>query len=333
MKSNNVLPLVCLIVGSIIGAGFISGREIVTFFGGQDALISSAACFICFTVVISFLLNVKNLENNAVFGIFQPMILFFDLVIASGMLASFDSVAQSVFGINKDIPTLSLVAVVLSNIILYKGVKGVEKANAILVPLMIAAVMVLVVAGGDFDIVPTGAIKPLDIISYVGLNTFTAALLFADAGKNLKAGENALAAIISSLVLSGLILLISVATCGAGKKVISSDVPLLTLAAGGSVIYYLYLISFSSGIFTTLLSSHYPLFCFVENKRFTFFNRFILSVAALGISRLGFYNIVDKIYPVIGLFGALGVVAISISTIFFPPKKRKSTSNPQGRTV
>ena len=329
---TDCLKLSFLIIGSIIGAGFISGREIVSFFYGQNAFFVSAILCGAFSVFISFILIVKDLENNVVYSLVKPLVLISNFVIMSGMLSGLDSLQEQIVSIDHIYPIFSLVAVILSNIILYRGVKGVEKVNSFLVPVMIAFMIAVTLPSVSFSQVGGDGIKPVKLISYCGLNVFMSAPLFNAAGKGKSVIKSFAAAALSAVVLCVLIYFALSAVTAKGNSALSSPVPTLVLAGDIKIIYYPFAICFIFGIFTTLLSSHYPLFSLVENERSKLFYRILLSVSTLGASRFGFYNIVSYAYPFIGLFGAVVTVVIAISTVIFPPKPRRRTLRPQERT-
>ena len=329
---RNVAALSFTVVGSVIGAGFISGREIISFFYGQNVFAVAVILFLSFSLGLAFMTISEKIRSGALFAVVAPVILVFDFVIMSGMLASLDSLQYELFGLDGKYPVLSGICLLLSNVILISGVKGVFKVNLLLVPIMIAVTVILTLSGGGGAYTPTNTVKPAKIFSYVGLNLFTSSFLLIDGGRRLNKAERILAAVLSSVVISLLVYLISSALFCSGREIIYSDLPLLKFAGGEGILYHLFEICMAFGIFTTLLSSHYPLFSFIENKRLSVVMRVLVSVLALVASRLGFYNIVSYVYPFIGAFGGAAIVAISISALFFPSKKRVRTSIPPGDT-
>ena len=313
-----------LIVGSVIGAGFVSGREIISFFYGQDALAVAVSLFICFFTGISFLLCSRTAENNYFARLFKPFIYIGNLVFAGGMLSAIDALGEQVLSIPRSIPILSLTALLLSNIILYKGLGGLKTVNLFLVPFMVAMVVILCFSSGEVHLVKTGELKPKTIAEYFGLNVFMSTVLLTDAGKNNSKPVNILSAFLSSLILCSLVALMLSVFMSSDRSMIEKDIPVLSLTSS-KLLFYPFVACMAFGIFTSLLSSHYPLFCLVENGRFTLFNRLLVSGAIFLTSRLGFYNIVSFIYPAVGLAGAAILFIIAISTIFFPKRRPKDT--------
>lgn len=315
-KDNGVLSLTNLSIGSIIGAGFVSGREIISFFFGQDIILSCIFVMIGFFLSLTFLFCVHKIKDNKLFFVVQPIILIANLIIMSGMLSAIDSLQQTFFSIDKRYPIFSVIALIISNIVLYKGIRGIESVNFFVVP-VIVVVLISVCLSKKIELpVMSYRIKPISLFEYVGLNIFMSAILFIDAGEKYKKTTSLIAAFLISLILTVLIAIISLSLYGESDALLSSDIPLLYLAKNTLLLYLPYSVCLIFGIFTTLISSHYPLFCIVENKRYSLFNRVCLSVVALLISRFGFYNIVKDIYPILGFVGAGVLIVISILTVF-----------------
>ena len=330
-KLYDILCLASLAIGSIIGAGFVSGREIISFFMGQDIVISCIFIMIGFFIGLSFLFCVHKIKDNKLYFVLQPIILVANLIIMSGMLSAIDSLQETFFGLDKRYPLLSIISLIISNIILSKGINGIENVNFFLVPVIIIVLASVCLSKSVEMPVMTYRIKPISLFEYVGLNIFMSAILFIDAGEKYKKSTSLFSAFLVSLILTVLIFLISISLYGESDKIISSDIPLLNFAKSTYLLYLPYSVCLIFGIFTTLISSHYPLFCIVENKQFTIFNRVVLSLIALIISRLGFYNIVKDIYPIIGFVGAIVLIFISILTIFSREGRLSNTLLPQAR--
>ncbi len=327
-KFYDIFCLSSLAIGSIIGAGFVSGREIISFFFGQDIFLSCIFTMVGFFVGLSFLFCLHKIKENKFYFVLQPVILVANLIIMSGMLSAIDSLQETFFSIDKKYPILSIIALVISNIVLSKGIKGIENVNFFLVP-VIVLILIFVCLSKSIEMPAlTYAIKPVSLIEYVGLNIFMSAILFIDAGEKYKKSTSIISSFIVSLILTVLIALISLSFYGENDKILSADIPLLYFARNTYLLFVPYCICLVLGIFTTLISSHYPLFCIIENKQYTILNRIVLSVVAVLISRMGFYNIVKDIYPILGFVGASVLVVISILTVFSPKRRQANTLIP-----
>ena len=328
---KKVLGLSFSFVGCVIGAGFISGREIVSFFSGSDVILNAVTVFLSFFFGFVCVIVNKKFHDNVLFTITQPVILAFDLVMMGGMLSFADSVQIQIMGERFSFPIFSIVFILASNLILAKGNGAIKKVNLYLVPIMILFSVLTCLLKGQPQFISSKILYPNKIFSYVGLNLFCSSLFFIQLSKDESPAVKIMTAVLSSLTLSILILVISSTLFSEDKRIVYSDIPLLDLAGRGGVLFYALALCMTFGAFTTLVSDHLPLFLFVENKKFTVFNRIVLSAAAFLISRLGFYKIVGTVYPLLGVFGGITIAVISILTIFFPKRKLSGTSIPQAR--
>ena len=90
-----------IVIGSVIGAGFISGREIVSFFSGAMLIPSVymvGLIFFLFTMILFRIgeqFGEETRANRAVFGKFYPLlegvILFSCMISVCSMLAGLDA--------------------------------------------------------------------------------------------------------------------------------------------------------------------------------------------------------------------------------------------------
>ena len=309
------------IVGSVIGAGFITGAEIVRFFSGSDLLTSCALLFVVlflflFSVLFSGSLSKSKKASNlrdlrGFYKISDIALLVFSFITLCGMCAGLDAVTANFFKIDPRIPSLSPAMLILSVSICRRGVGGVEKFNAILVPIMLASIFVAT-AGGVRGVVSFPAeTKTFPIIIYASMNCFLSSPVVFDAGRGKGVGAVATGAALSSLLISVSVYFImkKISASGAG-----GDLPLLSVTRPGP-----FRIIFSAvtlfGIATTLVSSHYPLIRKIsESPRKRTLNA-ILIVAALAFSRLGFQKIVYYLYPLIGIFGLIFCVVSCVSSL------------------
>ena len=173
------MSVAMLIVGTMIGAGFASGKEVVAFFGAKpnmfSALIMGVLVFGCSVLFLFVGRRVKKTDigevNGAVFGKARPFadvfMLFNSTTVLGAMLAATDSLAAEFIDIR---PLASIVVGLLCAVIAIKGLNGVIKANAVLVPLMIAFLCVCSIVAIDFPFRPQSApIRPYSIILYVSM--------------------------------------------------------------------------------------------------------------------------------------------------------------------
>lgn len=152
-----ILKVVFVIIGTLIGAGFASGQEIYAFFfsfgikGLLGILISSLIIGITIykTLLIVYENNINNYEkflnsfikNKMTNNIIDAIINIFILVSFYIMIAGFGAYLQQEYNLNSIIGS-SILAI--SCLILFKtNVNGLVKANEILIPILIIIVILI----------------------------------------------------------------------------------------------------------------------------------------------------------------------------------------------
>lgn len=86
-----------VIVGTVIGAGYISGREIAEFFLTGDLAVSALCSFLLVLPALYFLLTNKLFEKGALKNVSEIFIFAGNLVMLGGMLSAADEVFSSLF--------------------------------------------------------------------------------------------------------------------------------------------------------------------------------------------------------------------------------------------
>ena len=153
----NILKVVFVIIGTLIGAGFASGQEIYTFFfsygikGMLGIIISST--IIGLTIYKTFKIieknNIKNykefldffIKNEKIKELINSIINIFILVSFYLMIAGFGAYIEQEINLNNFIGS-SILAILC--IILFKtNINGIVKINEILIPILILVVLVI----------------------------------------------------------------------------------------------------------------------------------------------------------------------------------------------
>ena len=332
----DILKATFLTVSAIIGAGFITGRELVGYFGVQNfevySIFSGVLFFGCFLLIYSFgrAHNSYDNFNEKMLGkkggkIMSTGVLISAFISLCSLFAAMDSLTESL-GFFGKVPVFSIFMIVLVSFTSKHGVKGLEKINLVLVPVVLSAVVSALIFKGDFKFdfaFNFSALKGGKTVLYVTMNAFiNLPIIFsATRGKNKKTVVGS--AILSAIILSGLtfFMLGAIAFNGSGAK--DADMPLLHAVGKG------YSFVFGVALFTALISSvttaYYPLYEFAvktDGKR----GIIILDIFAFAFSRIGLKNIVDYVYPVIGVFGLIYIIAC----IVYALKVRKNNKKISG---
>lgn len=206
-----------LIIGTMIGAGFASGKEVVSFFGDVPnvfiALIAGGLVFACSVLFLFVGRRVKKTDigevNGAVFGKLRPFadvfMLFNSMTVLGAMLAGTDSLAAEFIDIR---PLASIVLGLLCAVTAVKGLSGVIKANAVLVPVMIVFLCACSICAMEFPFRPQSSnISVYSIVLYVSMNMILGGGVLTTVHK-LSPREIILAAAVAATVIAALLLCI-----------------------------------------------------------------------------------------------------------------------------
>ncbi len=317
----------------MLGAGFLSGKELTAFFYGQDSLLVTLIIFLILFLAFSFLLA-ADVENNCncylVFGCFFYLGNF---IVASSMLAAADSLSYEIFNNIEGLPIFSVAALIFINIILISGVKGIKRLNLILVPFIVASAIVIVFLSNDKVAIKNGLVQPSALLTYCGLNLTLTAPLISRLGRGESKRVCFVSAFFAAVVISSLIYAFSLCLNGCDVVAISSDLPILQILANRKSLYLYYILVLFVGIITSLTSVYYCIYNLFTDLKFGTIGKILLPSACFLVSRLGFYDIVGKIYPLIGVIGILSIIIFGVELFFFRKRRPKNTSKRQVSTI
>lgn len=322
------LKLSAVIIGSIIGAGFLSGKEVAVFFSGQDPLITCVLIFLAFFLIIFFFLRFYEILDENAFVILKAVLLCGNFIISAGMLSAIDGIFYLQFPVFNGIPVFSIISLLLANVVAINGKSGLEKANCFLIPVIVSVLIITVAVSPNKTLVSNGKIVPNKIISYCGLNLTLVLPLLSRLGANEDKKVLVISSLISALAVSLGLLVIFALISGLDVSLLSSDLPILKSLASNSVIYFVYLSILIIGILTSTFGAYYPLFNFFSNEFWGSVGKILLCVSLFIFSRLTFSEVVGKVYPVFGVCGFIVIIILIFSRFVFPKRKRKSTLPP-----
>ena len=296
------------IIGTIIGSGFISGKEIVVFFSNFGLM--SFPCiilvFIFFFYIFKWLLNFDIGENghkNSKILYILNIILSF--VFSSAMFAGISGIVAD-FSLFVSIP-LYVFVLTMCFFIFKKGQGGLNKLNLILIPFMICIFVFCLISKIEFN--------PLSIenfshsylsffyaLLYVVLNISNSNILISSLGKNLSNKQKTRVAFISALVLF-LILTFANIILLQNQASFVQEMPLLSLFSGISkiIMTIVIFIGCMTTLFSLVYSTSLSMRGLCKNEYITFF---VSVVMPFIMSLAGFSNIIMYFYPLASVLGA-----------------------------
>ena len=338
---KDVLKIVFVIIGTLIGAGFASGQEIYLFFfsygikGVIGIIISSILMgFIIYKTLIIvdkyeintykdfiyILIPNKRVKKGNYFNlknIINLVINIFILVTFFIMIAGFGAYFEQQFGLNSIIGSSILAG--LSFIIFLTSVKGVVKANEILVPILILFLVIIGIMNlseinltelGNYITRTNQSNYIVSSILYCSYNSILLIPVLLTLKKyiNNKKQIFSISAISASIaiILSIIIFLILVRVDVDITKLEMPAVYVVSNMFRSLEIIYGFIILGS--IFTTSISLGTSFLQNVsKNKKSYTQIAVIMCITSVLVSKIGFSNLINLLYPI---FGYLGLIQI-----------------------
>ncbi len=311
------LKVAFLYIGTAIGAGFSSGKEIALFFGGASALNVAISSVFMSLLCALFLIAGKNglMPKNALMkiGIFISA-----SISLCSMLAGSEFVLRDLLGV----PMLGLAVALVGGTLVVLGIEKIKLVNSVLVPLIVICVAAIFFKlDPQPSSVPFGLVKP---ILYSGLDVLLGGVIMAEEGEKLTYREIFLTSGMICIILFGLLFMLGTVVLADGAE---SSMPVLTVSEKFGL-KPLCGILIAVAIFTTLVSSLKivsdlfaaalkrisPLSTFGGSKSLCVF--FCLLIA-YPLSFFGFDAIVNNMYP---FMSACGVALTAFVVLKFALK-------------
>ena len=332
---KNVIKIVMVIIGTLIGAGFASGREIYLFFlkfgklGLVGIIISSilTGIIIYKTLKIIKEKNIKNyndlLENintnikyKEINFFIKNIVTIFLLVSFYIMVAGFGAYIKQIYKV--PIFISSIIFVFMCYLIFRKSLKGMMKINEILIPFLMFFILYLGIKNVPYllenkiifgiNIVEKGWF--INSILYASYNSIILIPVLVTMNKYLNNNKQIKNIAIISLIIIMILSFSIFALLLKGQFFIKElELPLLQITTEfGKIFSYIYGFVIIASIITSAISTGYS---FLENvsKNKKKYNRnlILICVSSVLISNIGFSNLVEILYP---LFGILGIIQI-----------------------
>ena len=331
LRACAVLSRAFAIVGSVIGAGFVTGKEIAVFFAVDPSVSALWVCCLLFAAAFYF---IGTAERGKFFLAAEKAVGLINVVVLSCMLSALAELFRDVLRLSENNLIFPILSLILSFFICRKGMGYIEKLSLLFLPSAVIAVLWITASSvkifGTIPLSPVrreGRVMPL---LYVGMNVLLSFPVIADAGGKEGRSEKMISSLLAAVTLVASVSLILCAVCG---FFLSEDpMPLYRYSKEkGSAAYAAYLFVLIVGIYSTLFCSHYGLMKICRGKSANLF-KIALSIAALALSRIGFEKIVGKVYPTVGAAGLALPVFLIVSRVVSRVKIRSHTFRRQERT-
>jgi len=342
-----VFQVSTVFIGTIVGAGLASGKEITEFFTkyGLNSFLGIIACGIFYIVMSSLISQISityNLSSYSdVINIISPNILgkftgfittFFLISSASIILAGSGALIHQFFGIPKILGSLIMISIAV--FFLLRGTEGLIEINSFIVPGLIGTLTLITALYFAFckDTISISNISSfppqksglaISTILYAGYNTLSASGVLVPLSTQMKKTKIMIFGVITGAIgLTILCLMINLLLTVNQPYIYNYEIPLLFVANRfGHIIQALLLVIIWLEMFSTEVSDVYSISKTLEQSFHIKFNKsiFIVLGIALLISQFGFGNLITKLYP---MFGLLSLIFISQCIIFFFKHKK-----------
>lgn len=348
---KDIIKVVFVIIGTFIGAGFASGQEIYLFFFsyGINGLIGILISSILMGYVIYKTLkiikqyNVQNYKefleiiiykkttkynkNSSIAKVINLVVNTFTLVTFFIMIAGFGTYFAQEFGINQLVG--SFILATITYIILNTSVKGVVKANGIIVPILIILVGIIGIL--NLKNLPLLQIKNymilnnnigfiLQAILYASYNSILLIPVLITLNKYIKNKKQIIKiSILSSVIIAIMSTLIFLLLTKVDVDIEKLEMPAVYVVSNMFyILKYLYGFVILGSIFTTTISLGMS---FLQNtskneKSYSHI-ALIMCITSVIVSKIGFSNLVNLLYPVFGYLGLLQIYKIAVKNTHF----------------
>lgn len=339
---KNVLKVVFVIIGTLIGAGFASGQEVYLFFFsyGMKGLIGILISSIIIGVVIYSTFNILNkykintykdflnilIPKNTKLKIIANFIInIFILITFFIMIAGFGAYFEQEIGINRLVG--SLVLAIITFIVFMTSIKGVVKVNELIVPILIGFIFIIgIISIKDTHILnlenyvirtnyTNFALSAVLYSSYNSILLIPVLITLNNYVKNKK--QIFYISFISAIVTILLSVIIFLLLVRVDVDISKLEMPVVYVVSNMfKILRYIYGVIILGSIFTTAISLGVS---FLQNtaknkKGYTQIS-IIMCITSVIISKFGFSNLVSLLYPIFGYLGLIQILRLCVIKI------------------
>ncbi len=339
---KNVLKVVFVIIGTLIGAGFASGQEVYLFFFsyGMKGLIGILISSIIIGIVIYSTFNILNkykintykdflnilIPKNTKLKIIANFIInIFILITFFIMIAGFGAYFEQEIGINRLVG--SLILAIITFIVFMTSIKGVVKVNELIVPILIGFIFIIgIISIKDTHILnlenyvirtnyTNFALSAVLYSSYNSILLIPVLITLNNYVKNKK--QIFYISFISAIVTILLSVIIFLLLVRVDVDISKLEMPVVYVVSNMfKILRYIYGVIILGSIFTTAISLGVS---FLQNtaknkKGYTQIS-IIMCITSVIISKFGFSNLVSLLYPIFGYLGLIQILRLCVIKI------------------
>lgn len=339
---KNILKVVFVIIGTMIGAGFASGQEMYLFFFsyGIEGLIGLLIASLVIGVVIYQTFQIVNKYgtdtykeflailirgNGKIKIIINTIINIFILITFFIMIAGFGAYFEQELGINSLIGSSILSLIVFG--IFMTSVKGVVKANELLVPILIGFLVVIgfinlkdisLLELGNYIIRSNDSNFILSAVLYSSYNSILLIPVLLTLKNYIKDRKQILKiAIISTLIILILSIIVFLLLVRVDVDITQLEMPAVYVVSNMfKILRYIYGFIILGSIFTTAISLGTSFLQNVTKSKRSYTQiAAIMCITSVLISKIGFSNLVSLLYPIFGYLGLAQILKLIVTKV------------------
>lgn len=346
------IQIAMIFIGSIVGAGVCSGRELNQFFAtyGIAGFIGLIICGILYIVFSKVIINITNQYKVSSYDEFVDLVCpkwvakFTNFVLTlflfsstSIILAGSGSILYQYFGIPKWIGVL--IMFVLSSFFLLRNTEGLFEVNSIVVPTLIIVMSAIffsyiqkypmVIKTEYIRFIPRQKKNLLtSTLIYVSFNILTIIGVIVPLTNDIKKPKEIIkGVVIGSIVLTILAMYITFLMLVNPFHPKAYEIPLLAVAMDLSPILQMGMLGIMwLEMFSSQVSNVYSLSYYLKNRFHIEYNKgiFLVVLIAAPFSVVGFSKLVEVLYP---MYGVLSLVFLMYCIIFTVRMKKTAAPN------
>jgi uncharacterized membrane protein YkvI len=328
-----------LILGTIIGAGYASGRELWQFFGFESGL-AIAIFTVIFIIAVYVIMKISYEEkSNHFFPVLERLIgkklsYVYDVLI---ILYLFSTTVVMLAGGGATLEAFSvpywggiIIISVLVVLLFFSDTNGIIRLNAVIIPLLIVGLCYALLSFNfsshhSWVIDLTKQYNWPAAFTFTSLNILPLIAVLSAIGKEIKSLKEAKVASIGSGILLGAISFIyNESLVQMADYLTEYEIPLFAILNGSPFAVFLFMsIMLWFAIYTTAVSGIFGLasrFKHMTNLPF-WFMACVLILLMIPFTRFGFANLVAILYPIYGLINLYLLMTI----LLFPLLDRFKT--------
>ncbi len=328
MEIKDWLRISLIYVGTVIGAGFASGREIIEFFGmyGLKGIIGITISGISFSLLGSLLLlkvynnRIKGFDDLAYKTFGRGFGRVFDAIMITSLYTGFSVMVSGGGAVFKEeLGTSSnfgiAVMIALSFVVFLFNLKGLSLVNSILVPILALGIvftfLYLTLRGAYNPYYINGAVLTnkgnflTSSLLYVGSNSLIIITVFSTLFPLINCKKTA---ILGGMIGGGILYILGLCILALMlmhySEAVPMDIPMLRVSGYVSNGYRkFYALILWIAMFTTAIANGYGFVNRFSKSRHRAIVAAMFCISSVPLARLGFARLIGIIYPLFGLIG------------------------------